>query len=650
MKEFLEYQYKNHFLWVPFIMAFGAAWYFNLDMEPVFRFPILITILLCAIIFKYKNTFIRIIALFLFGFFYAMSFTHINNTIQIKDSFGFVPVSGVVQRADFTNDSTRVVLSISGNQLDSELPDKPINIRISFDKDTPNIGDTINGDLRIFHASSKYVPASFDYARWLYFNHISGTGIFKDYEIIRQNSSNINIREYIHNKTNSALTDALVLGYKNSIPEQESQIWKSIGIGHVWSISGFHMTLVSTWLFLLFYLIFRTIPYITKRMPAKYPALICAWFGLIFYLFLSGIGVATIRAFLMATLVSIAIILGRGVFSLRNGALAFLAIFLINPFSIMNAGFQLSFAAVFGLLWFFDNKDYIKRTTYKRILHISYISLMTAIIATIFTLPFVIAHFGYIPVYTLIGNVIVLPIFSFAIMPLVMIGTIFALFGNHALINTANSIYDYTLILAKHISDLPYANMHTPYMSNCVLLLCIIGFLFLIFIVKPESKNIFIRNINYILCIICLVFALGLYSTRSKPLFYSTTDNELVGFVVDGKLKFNKSRASKHYFAFNTWRDFNNEEHKDKNEKYKCNHGLCKYKTDKWNLVYMQTFTTAIDNLEKICQDKNIDFIVMPFSIDAQKCHAKILTHGLLIYKNGKIEQNVNLRPWHNQH
>ena len=121
MKELLENQYKNLFLWVPFILAFGGALYFSLGTEPNFRFPIIITILIGATIYKYKNVFVRALFLFLFGFFYAMSFTHIINTPQINNSFGFVNINATVRDVNFTNESTRVLLSVPGNQIDKEL-------------------------------------------------------------------------------------------------------------------------------------------------------------------------------------------------------------------------------------------------------------------------------------------------------------------------------------------------------------------------------------------------------------------------------------------------------------------------------------------------------------------------------------------------
>ena len=136
----------------------------------------------------------------------------------------------------------------------------------------------------------------------------------------------------------------------------------------------------------------------------------------------------------------------------------------------------------------------------------------------------------------------------------------------------------------------------------------------------------------------------------SHPLFYATYDHQLVGFVVDKKLHFNHAKMSKHYFAFSSWYEFNNEKQPDKNKRYKCDHGLCRYNTPKWNLVYMQNFTSLMNNIENVCNDKSVKYIVTTFKTKASNCHAKILTDGLIIYPNGNITKIINRRPWHNQH
>ena len=97
-----------------------------------------------------------------------------------------------------------------------------------------------------------------------------------------------------------------------------------------------------------------------------------------------------------------------------------------------------------------------------------------------------------------------------------------------------------------------------------------------------------------------------------------------------------------------SWYEFNNEEIKSHNKRYKCDHGFCVYKTTNWNLAYMQNFVSVFNNIENVCKDKNIDFIVATFKITAPNCHGKILNDGLLIYPNGTIINIINRRPWHN--
>ena len=117
---------------------------------------------------------------------------------------------------------------------------------------------------------------------------------------------------------------------------------------------------------------------------------------------------------------------------------------------------------------------------------------------------------------------------------------------------------------------------------------------------------------------------------------------------MNDKLQFNKARASANYFAFGSWYQYNNETVPDKNKRYKCDHGFCVYKTPKWGLAYMQNFTSVMDNIEKVCADKSINYIVSTFDISAPNCHGKVLQNGTIIYPNGHITEIINRRPWHN--
>ena len=645
MQELWHNQSGRLFLWVPFLMAFGAGLYFNLSFEPnVFLCICCALIAICFAVYK-APIFIRAISLFVFGFCYAAIFTHVINTPQIPHDLHDIKITGTVKNIDYTPDKSRLYIQTKAENIHAGTGNAIIRVSVKNDLLLPNVGDEIRAAVGLFKPNGADAPESFDYARWAYFNHLTSTGYLTEYEVVSlANENDIStIRNNLHKKANSFLVDTLVLGYKNAVPTNDEPIWTATGVGHVWSISGFHITLVSGWLFAIFYLIFRSIPVITKRMPARIPALICAWFGLLFYLFLSGCDVATVRAFIMATLVFAAFIFGRNAISMRNICIAYCIIFFMNPHFVMQPGFQLSFAAIFGLIWLWNEvKPKMPRN---KLLKITYTAALTSIIATIFTAPFVIAHFYSIPIYGLIGNLILLPVFSIAIMPLIMIGILTVLFGYTYPIKLSEDIYQFLLTIGNKIAELPYATLDMPYIPNIALVFIILGFACLMFIRPIRIK------INYILFVTFVTIGITITAFQPRPLFYATEDHELVAFVNDaGKLEFSKSRASNHYFTFDTWKQINNEQTGTKNIRRTPTNGIWRYDTTNFNLVYIQKFVPLKNNIVSLCKDENIDYIVSYFNINAPKCNHKILRKGFVIYPSGKVTYVHHNRPWHNPH
>lgn len=641
MQPFIENQSQNLFLWTPFLVATGCALYFSWDSEPS-KFVIGA---LCAVfimgLFLRRHIVARAIALFTFGALYAAAYTHILATPQITRDIRDRTIVGVVKNIDYTDTKTRLSIQTDGKYIDTT--GVPI-VRVSIsDAGAIRIGDTVRAVVNLYRPNAPYADGAFNYARWAYFNHLTATGYIKDYEITSHATPrNMNtVRDAIHNKSNSFLVDSLVLGYKNAVPRSDSPTWTATGVGHVWSISGFHMTLVGGWLFALFYSIFRLIAPITRRVPARVPATICAWLGLILYLFLSGCDVATMRAFLMTTLIFAAVVFGRSAISLRNVCVAMWIIILINPHYVMQAGFQLSFAAIFGLIWFWG---VIKpKMPENKILKVLCTAALTSIVATVFTAPFVIAHFGAFPLYSLIGNLVLLPIFSIAIMPLVILGTFTAMLGWHAPLTLAATIYDVGLRIAHVITDLPYANLPMPHMPNAALIIFIVAGCALMFICGVR------RRVNYITAGIIAIIGVVVVVATPRPVFYATPDHELVGFVENGKLKFNKSRASNHYFAFDTWKQINGESTSTPNPRYVHAGGVYTYRAPKFTLVYIQKFVPLMNNIVSLCNDANIDYIVSYFNIDAPKCTHKILHDGgIMIYPSGRVKYLNATRPWNN--
>ena len=635
MRDWFDNQYQNLFLYVPFLLAFGAALYFTMPYEPQ---PIFAPIILCitgmAIFIRRVPNILRAMLIFLFGFCYAYVFTDFIDTPKLGHNKHNLEITGIVKNIDYTDEKSRIYLSVSARDIGADDNERAI-VRISVsDIELPKIGDTVRANIGLFKPAGAYAPDTFDYARWAYFNGLTATGYASEIEVIKPSDTiSINtMRNTIHNHTESFLVDSLVLGYKNAVPKNDTPIWTAAGIGHVWSISGFHMTLVGGWIFLIFYFLFRATPYITRRIPARIPAMGCAWIALLGYLFLSGLDIATIRAFIMTTLVFLAFACGRSAISMRNIALAFCIIFFINPHFVMQAGFQLSFAAVFGLIWVYsETKPKMPRN---KILKLIYACIITSVVATIFTAPFVAIHFSAIPIYGLVGNLILLPIFSFAIMPLVLFG---AIFNTNAPIDLAHSLYDFTFTLAQYIADMPVATITVPHVSNAAVICFIIGFICLM-IIKPIKIKV-----NYILCLLFCGIGVGIVCVTPKPMFMATYDNELVAFVGDdGNLEFNKSRASNHYFAFDTWKQINGEDANTPNPRRKHNKGVYQYR----DIVYIQKFVPLMKNIKALCNDDNVRYIVSYFDIKSENCAHKILRGGFVIYPDGHVRHVINKRRW----
>lgn len=636
MREWFENQYRNLFIYVPFLMAGGAALYFMLAREPELILAYIGLLLSAVAVFiKRVPIILRAVLIFIFGFCYACVFTDLIDTPKPTHNKHNLTVVGTVENIDYTDEKSRIYLSVAANDIGAG--DGTATVRVSMDGGiiTPQIGDVISANIGLFKPSVAYAPETFDYARWAYFNGLSATGYMNDFRVIESDGvgGTNSLRNFIHRRANSFLVDSLVLGYKNAVPADDNPIWTATGIGHVWSISGFHMTLVGGWIFLIFYFLFRAIPYITRRVPARIPAMGFAWIGLLGYLFLSGVDIATVRAFIMTTLIFLAFMVGRSAISLRNIAMAFCFIFLMNPHYVMQAGFQLSFAAVFGLVWVYS--DVKPKMPRNKLFKAIWACIITSIVATVFTAPFVAMHFGAIPIYGLIGNLILLPIFSFAIMPLVLIG---ALCGGGTITEWAHGLYDFALDIAQYIANIPFATITVPHISNIAAICFIAAFLALVLIRPIKIK------INYILFGVFCAVGVGIVYLSPRPIFYATYDNELVAFVRDdGKLEFNKSRASNHYFAFDTWKKINGEKTGTSNPRRKHDNGMYRY----GDIVYVQKFVPLMDNISTLCADDNVRHIVSYFDIKTKGCAHKIRRGGFVIYPNGHVKYIQKNRRWH---
>lgn len=641
MKKFLYNQRENLFLWAPLVTAFGIALYFSLQHEPnTILLAIIFLIGIMATIIMHRRPLFATVACFALGFGYAGIYTHMKSIPALHHDTHGIEITGPVREIDTTGDKTKIYLNTENFGNIRVSTTDPIDIKI---------GDIISGDGGLFKPRPADTPHGFDFARHLYFKNLSATGYIRNIKIVYTPESGVyNIRDNIHNTSKSFLTDTLVLGYKNALPAGHNKTWATNGMAHIWSISGYHMTLIGGWLFILFYFIFRLFPPIVKHVPARIPALVCTWIGLAGYVFISGAAVATLRAFTMTTLVIMAFMFGRNTLSLRMVALAFFAIMVINPYYVMTAGFQLSFAAIFGIIWLWQQLQ--PRVPNSRILKYVYTAVLTALVATAFTAPFIILHFGAVPIYGIIGNIIFLPIFSFILMPLVIIGTICTYIGIYTPIEFAHTLYDKAYIIAEKLTGIPFSEITLGNMPNITIILITIGLACLIFIKDIDSfKNFFARHIGPISAISLICIGLVIWTTAPKPIFYISSDRKLIATVIDGHLHFNKSHDSGNYFAFDNWKKSNGEKIGTENLRFTANSGVYTISQKDFDIIYLKNFVSLSKNFSSLCDNPRVKYIASNFDINSEKCADKIIDGGGVIYKSGENVKIPSNRWWHNR-
>ena len=205
MKEFFYTQKQNILIWVAFFITIGSISYFLLPFEPNIIIFSIISLLISLFIILFKRNFLIIFLSFIFGFIYPLIFARTINTFKISHNYKNISVYGEIEDINYEKDKTKIIFKV----IKSKISDKPFKVKLSSNQNLDlKVGDRLIAKISLFKPNSKSDPASFDYARFLYFNSITATGFLDEYlKEENANSDNIikKLRLYIHKKANSFL-------------------------------------------------------------------------------------------------------------------------------------------------------------------------------------------------------------------------------------------------------------------------------------------------------------------------------------------------------------------------------------------------------------------------------------------------------------
>jgi competence protein ComEC len=450
---FLDAEQGRWFLWLPVFFGAGIAAYFALPHEPAGIAAVaLVLAALAGRIFLRASLWGLILSSIVLasvsGFAAAKLRTWAVAAPQIERQ-GVHEVTGFVESHERRSAKRwRAVIRVHALERDGQrLRKPPRKLRILVHGDAPPaVGGAMKVRAMLFPPPQPMSPGGYDFGRADYFRGIGGSGYavakfepvagLEQSLALRLRTSLVRLRLEMVERIQSvlpgqtgAIAAALTVGMRGDLSGETLAAMRVSGLAHVLAISGLHMTLVAGTLYWALRWLLALFPAIALRWNIRALAAAAALGFATVYLALSGAALATQRAYLMVAVVFLAIMLNRPALSLRNVALAALAILALMPESLLDASFQMSFAATAALVAGYERLgrrlNVPANGVVARLLLLPFVfaagTLLTTIIASTATAPFSAYHFHNGATYAALGNLLAMPVVTLIVMPMAIL-------------------------------------------------------------------------------------------------------------------------------------------------------------------------------------------------------------------------------------
>lgn len=452
----LEWERGTAFLLIPVFLAAGIVFYYALPTEPGLAALAGSGALLSLAGFLARTRpalHLSMLAVFLVvaGMFFAALETWRAGTKVLGGEISTSITGRVAVIEHQANGRVRLTLDV----LDTARPKlryAPDRVRVSA-RSVPaglTAGAIVTGVVRLFPPSGPLRPGSYDFSFESYFDGIGANGFFLRDPVLAETDFAPSIRERFDAEVENARTAlaqhirariggsegeiaaALIAGTRAGIPEEVNEALRRTGLAHVLSISGLHMALVAWTIMTALRLGFALFPDFASRRPVKKYAASIALVATAIYLFISGSAVAAERSFIMLAVMLLAVLFDRAALTMRNLAIAAIAILVVSPHEVVGPSFQMSFAATAALIgvyaWWSERRAQdvsvahrpdaslprrLVRNGIRYAAGVAGVSIIAGLATTIYG----VYHFQRVSPLSLAANLAVMPVVSVLVMP-----------------------------------------------------------------------------------------------------------------------------------------------------------------------------------------------------------------------------------------
>lgn len=483
-------------------------------------------LLICLLIVKIKWLIILdVLLIFVALGFSAVTFKALcKNNAMLNNNLRFAHLTGKVVNTIPSNDNKFNIIFLKDvkfiNYNNLSLPN---NLKLTtFYKDLPKKGSIISvwANLKAFYAFTPYSNGLQANSFW---HNIGATGYIlsriKVISSIHQKGYNAfevlinNTISFISNKINknfssrvAGIANAVTLGTYGHINKQDMLNLTNSGLLPFISISGFHIAVITSFIFIFVRLSLALVPIISLNINTKKIASVITIVVLVFYMILLKDVPPALRSGLMAILFMMGVIFNFQTFSTRNLLFACFCILIFKPEYIASISFLLSFIATAAVIMLFNNKTIkslchnSKSSLLKTLKCFIIINCLLSVLVNITLLPIIAQFFNSFPTYSVISNLLVTPLFSIFIMPFLLLGLLLPQVVAVYAFKIVQVSIDFMLQIASIISSLKFSNTYFANFSNYILIIYIISIL-IVFISKSK-----IKYLGVIVCLTIIIY------------------------------------------------------------------------------------------------------------------------------------------------
>jgi len=440
-----------------------------------------------------------------------------------------------------TNQILRFEVIVTSGYIDnvSEKCTGKLLIALMSDTLSPislNYGDEIMFLAKHLPVEPPYNPSEFNFKRWLAAKNIYHQSFLRQDELVKLRANKGNpivayalalrkrqveiYRALLHDAEAFAVASTLILGYRADLSKETLAAYSKTGTIHALSVSGMHVGIIYIMLnWLLSFLDKKSAGRIFKVL------LICSliWY----YALLTGFSPSVLRSAVMLTAYILAKQFQRSSNSYNILSFTAFCLLVYNPFLIWDVGFQLSFFAVFGLVYY-QPKFYKWLYFENKWLDKLWAAIAMSLAAQLATLPLSIYYFHQFPVYFIISNLFIL----IPITVLMYTGIAILLLKVHFLAPAFEWLIVFTNKGLKWISELPYAGITEIWLHPWQLLLLSL-FIICLTVALSHYKKTYLFNSIWLLIVLQITFAYQKITAfkQQELILFSLRKNYAAAFI-----------------------------------------------------------------------------------------------------------------------